>query len=104
MLRRKQEFEEAVSELNRLELSIHADLPKNWDTLAALSLILRNTRPDGRLLDAGGERYSSLLPHLEAYGYHHLHCLNLAFQGSHRRGNIVYEHGDITQTRFENDS
>ena len=43
--------------------------PKNWDSLAALELILKNTDPRASIFDAGGERYSMILPWLALYGY-----------------------------------
>jgi len=51
-------------------------------------------------IDAGAELFSSLLPCLYLYGYTDLHGINLIFKRPERRGSIVYEYGDITNTKF----
>lgn len=96
------EVDLAVSEAARLRLPPFLDPPKNWDTFGALHEVLRTTRPDARILDAGAELYSRILPWLYLYGYRDLTGINLAFDPRRpvQRGPIVYEHGDITRTRF----
>ena len=79
-----------------------AHLAKNWDSLAALDLILRTTDTRSRIFDAGGEWYSMILPWLCLYGYKNLTAGNLVFDKKIRRGTIVYEHSDITRTKFSN--
>jgi SAM-dependent methyltransferase len=76
--------------------------PKNWDSLAALELILKNTDPRARIFDAGGERYSMILPWLALYGYRDLTAGNLVFEQPIQEGPIRYEHQDITQTTYPN--
>ena len=73
---------------------------KNWDSLAALSLILRTTTRKSIIFDAGGELYSMILPWLFLYGYTHLIAGNLVFSKRIRRGPIVYEYADITETNY----
>ena len=75
---------------------------KNWDSLAALDVILRTTDTSARIFDAGGEWYSMILPWLALYGYKHLTAGNLVFDGTVRKGPITYEHSNITKTRFTN--
>jgi SAM-dependent methyltransferase len=112
VLRTADEYKFAVDELTALQLQRHNDDPKNWDSMAALSAILRSVPTSGRILDAGGEYYSTILPNLAAYGYRNLHCLNLAFNKvvdvsfdvGQNNGRILFEPGDITQTRFEDSS
>jgi SAM-dependent methyltransferase len=83
-----------------LNLVAHPDRPKNWDSLAALELILKRTRPDEAVLDAGGEEYSTLLDWLVSYGYERLFSMNIVFPRTSRRGRIQYLPGDITKTNF----
>lgn len=94
---------DALEEVVRLGLPHHPDLPKNWDSLAALSSILRRTGSEARVLDAGSELYSAILPWLCLYGYRNLRGINLVFDSVIRRGPIIYEYGDITATRFQDE-
>jgi SAM-dependent methyltransferase len=95
-----QEVEHSVSQVHRLGLPRVQRKEKTWDSLAALDLILRTTTPSARVFDAGGERYSMILPWLCLYGYRHLTAGNLAFEGRTRLGPIVYEPSDITRTAY----
>jgi len=112
VLRTADEYRSAVDQLTALQLLRHNDDPKNWDSMAALSSILRAVPKSGKILDAGGEYYSTILPNLAAYGYSDLHCLNLAFEKvvdvsfevGQKKGHMRFEPGDITQTRFESNS
>jgi len=101
VLRTQQEVANAVKQVEALGLPLHGALSKNWDTLAALDCILQNTDAEARILDAGAETYSTILPCLYFYGYKHLKGINLVFERPFRRGPIVYEYGDITHTKFE---
>jgi Methyltransferase domain len=102
VLKTKAEFLNAVNITNALGLPKHNDLPKNWDTLAALSQIINNSaiKKSSAILDAGGEYYSAMLYQLACYGYSNLHCVNLAFTSSKKINNITYQQGDITKTTF----
>lgn len=100
VLKTRQEWQQALRQMNVLHLPRHRDDAKNWDTLTALTQVLAETTPDAQILDAGAELYSAFLPALYAYGYRRLTGLNLAFSRTVRRGPICYEHGDITATRF----
>lgn len=104
VLQTKSEWEEALREVKRLRLPPHIGPPKNWDSLAALNCILKRTRQDAVILDAGGEKYSQILPWLYLYGYRNLWCQNLAFKRSARWGPIRFEPGDVTRTQFEPES
>ena len=98
------ELAQCDEQVKNLKIMPHYDRTKNWDTLAMLDCILRNTKRDGVILDAGAEMYSSLLQNLFLYGYENLFGLNLEFGKSFNRGPIRYEHGDLTKTRFANES
>lgn len=99
-LKTRQQVEEAVAEANRLRLPPCPDPAKTWDTLAALQQVLEVTTPEARILDAGAEMYSRLLPWLYLYGYRNLVGNNLVFRDVVRRGPIVYQPGDLTNTEF----
>lgn len=102
VLKSAEEVQESLEQVQRLGLPPMADLPKNWDSLAALDLILQTTGKRSRIFDAGGELYSMILPWLCLYGYKNLTAGNLVFDKKIRRGTIVYEHADITCTKFSN--
>jgi len=104
VLKSKQEWEAACAETRELGLPLHNDPPKNWDSLVALRAILDHVKPDGRVLDAGSETYSAILPWLANYGYTNLTGINLVFDRPLKIGPITYEHGDITKMRFEDSS
>jgi SAM-dependent methyltransferase len=95
------EADQALAQARKLGVVSHGDLPKNWDALAALAVVLDRTDPSSAILDAGSEYYSPILPSLFLYGYNNLVGINLAFHRVVRRGPIQYEPGDLTQTRFE---
>src|SRR5471032_61609 len=62
------EWRDAVEQARSRGLPLHRDLPKNWDTLGAASTVLARVGPNGRVLDAGAARYSTLLIWLYLYG------------------------------------
>ncbi|GAC1385651.1 MAG: hypothetical protein NVSMB33_14870 [Ktedonobacteraceae bacterium] len=104
VLRNRQEWESALSQVKSLGLPPSNNLPKNWDSLIALDCILRKTNSEAEILDAGAEVYSVILPWLYLYGYRNLQGINPVFKKPLRRGPINYEYGDITQTRFANNT
>jgi len=101
VLRNSEEAGNAIRQVRKLGLPAVKDLPKNWDSLAALDLILRHTGKDARIFDAGGELYSMILQWLYLYGYRNLSAGNLAFRKPIKKGPIVYHHSDITRTGFD---
>src|SRR5436190_21527276 len=62
VLRTHQEVEDAVRQVETLGLPQRSDLPKNWDSLAALDCILRKTDTEARIFVAGAELSCSILP------------------------------------------
>jgi hypothetical protein len=98
------ERDRAVEQVKNLTLPPVRDTPKNWDCLAALDCILANTSKEARILDAGSELYSCILPWLFLYGYKRLIGINLVFKQKTRRGPITYEYGDITRTGYDSAS
>jgi hypothetical protein len=100
VLRNESQVATSIAQLRALGLPLASDPPKNWDGLAALHLILKNTRRTARIFDAGGEHYSMILPWLWLYGYRRLIAGNIAFTTRTTLGAIVYEHVDITGTAY----
>lgn len=103
-LKTAEQYKNACRQVKSYGLPLHNDKPKNWDGLAALDVILKNTSTDATVLDAGAEYYSMILPWLYLYGYRHLYGNNLSFQETSTRGTITYEHGDITKMHFGNET
>lgn len=99
-MRTEAEAKAATAELARLGLPSHPDTVKNWDTLAALAVVLDSTRRSERILDAGASYYSTLLPILARYGYTHLDGCNLEFGEPKRRGPVNFRYGDLTATDY----
>ena len=94
------EWKEAFERAKRLHIPLHRGDEKNWDHLAAVFAILSHTPTSARILDAGAEFYSNVLPALFVYGYRNLYGINLSFTDPARRGPIRYLPGDITQSPF----
>lgn len=104
VLRTQEEVDKAVSQVKSLGLRVRGDLPKNWDSLATLDYILKNTDKNARIFDAGAALYSVILPWLFLYGYKNLIGGNCIFRKRIKRGPILYEYCDITKTNYENNS
>jgi SAM-dependent methyltransferase len=101
VLQTRQERDRAIEQVTNLGLPLVTDAPKNWDCLAALDCILGNTLKRARVLDAGSELYSRILPWLCLYGYKELFGINLVFKERTKRGPITYKYGDVTRTDFD---
>jgi len=101
VLKNQQEVEKAIAQVRALGLPVMWDKPKNWDSLAALDLILKNTGKEAKIFDAGGEIYSMILPWLFLYGYKNLSAGNLVFKKPIQLGPIRYHYADITKTGFD---
>lgn len=100
VLKTFEERDRAIEQVITLGLPLMSDLPKNWDSLAAIDYILKKTNKTAQILDAGAEFYSVILPWLSLYGYKNLIGINLVFKETIREEAIVYEYGDITKTKF----
>jgi SAM-dependent methyltransferase len=99
-LHTRAEWMDAAARGKRLHLPLHRSPEKNWDHLAAVHAIADNLPQSARILDAGAEFYSNVLPALFIYGYRELYGMNLSFADPARRGPIRYLPGDITRTGF----
>lgn len=91
----------AVNSVRELGLPPLQYPPKSWDSLASLDLILNSTTKEARILDAGGEIYSMILPWLFLYGYRNLEAGNLVFQKPLKKGPIIYQPLDITKSGLD---
>lgn len=103
-LKSRAAWQEAFENARRLRIPLHRAPEKNWDHLAAVSTILARTSASARILDAGAEFYSNVLPALFLYGYRDLYGINLSFTDPASRGPIRYLPGDLTHTSFPNAS
>ncbi len=99
-LKSKEEWEDSLRIIQAAGLIPHPDPPKNWDALASLDFILKNTNRSARILDAGGERYSPLVEWLVLHGYKNLDVINLVFDADFKLGPIRYIKGDCTDTPY----
>jgi SAM-dependent methyltransferase len=99
-LKSRVEWHQAFENARKLRVPLHRGPEKNWDHLAAVSTILAHTSQSARILDAGAELYSNVLPALFLCGYRELFGVNLAFPDPARRGPIRYLPGDLTHTTF----
>jgi len=95
VLKTQEEINRAVSQVKNLGLRVRGDLPKNWDSLATLDYILKNTDKNARIFDAGAALYSVILPWLFLYGYKNLVGGNYIFKKKIKRGPILYEQEQI---------
>jgi SAM-dependent methyltransferase len=100
VLTTRRERDDAIAQVKKLGLPVVSDNSKNWDTLAALDCILSSTSTNARILDAGAELYSRILPWLFLYGYTRLEGINIVFTERKRLGPINYKHGDVTSTDY----
>lgn len=103
VLKSRAEWQQMFETAKAARLPLHRGEEKNWDHLAAVFAILGSTTSSARVLDAGAEFYSNVLPALFAYGYRNLYGINLSFTEEARRGPIRYQPGDITRTIFADD-
>jgi len=105
-LKSKKEYKKVVKEIKKIGLPLYLGscVQKNWDSLASLSYILKNTDKSTNILDAGGVLESAILSWLSLYGYNNLTCINLIFEKPFKQGSVVYKYGDITKTDFEDSS
>lgn len=102
VLRSPGEVGAAVEEVQRIGLfRYYMDVEKTWDSLSALSYLLKDTNKDEQILDAGSSLYSVMLPWLYLYGYRRLVGMNMSFPGDMDHGPITYVKGDITRSRFD---
>lgn len=102
VLQNRAEWQAAARGARALGLPLHRAEEKSWDHVAAVRAIVSATTDSARVLDAGAEFYSNVLPALYVCGYRHLYGMNLAFADPARRGPIQFLPGDITRTGFPN--
>ncbi|MDN5286017.1 MAG: Methyltransferase type 11 [Mucilaginibacter sp.] len=103
VLKKKLDYFESLYYLSQSGLPKHNDLPKNWDSFAALSAIMNHTAVNRKsnILDAGGEYYSAIMHQLASFDFENLYCINTVFKKPSSIGRIKYIPGDVTATDFE---
>jgi hypothetical protein len=99
-LKTKAEWLHATNVAQQAGLNLHPCTPKNWDHLAAVAAIRQQTGPDAKVLDAGGESYSTIVDWLFLYSYQQLFVLNYVFESDFKRGPVHYQRGDITLSPY----
>jgi SAM-dependent methyltransferase len=104
VLRTQEEVDMATRGVEQCGLYPYRPFNKNWDSLAALSIVMQHADKKAKILDAGGEIYSTILPWLHSYGYENLVAVNLCFTKPARRGRIHYLPGDITKLQYPDNS
>ena len=62
-------WQKAFEQGRELHVPLHRAPEKNWDHLAAVFYIMAQTSRSARILDAGAELYSNVLPALFRNGY-----------------------------------
>lgn len=102
VLRTQAEVNHSIAVAKAFDLPLHMDPVKNWDSLAAWSVITRlvSGKKRAKVLDAGGEYYSVILRQLQQSGFTNLTCINLVFDASSVSEGIRFQFGDITHTHF----
>lgn len=76
-LKSKIEIKAASYLAEKLGILLHNDYQKNWDTLKALSYVIKATGPTSNILDAGGGLHSSILNTLSIFGYNNLYACDV---------------------------
>lgn len=96
----------AARAMSDAQLPLHPDWPKNWDTAIALYHAIATTLddPNSPILDAGAASESAFLPGLARTGYTDLTGINLLFEQPETRGGVLYDHGDITRTKYKDEA
>ena len=101
ILRARSEVDRTLDYLSKLKLQPHDVRPRNWDSLIALEAIVNSFGTDARILDAGLETYSVMLPWLIQFGFRNLYGINTIFQDTFVRRTIVYLHGNVEKMPFQ---
>lgn len=103
VLRNRLEVDDAIALTKQLNLPLHIDYFKNWDSIAVFSLIksfFRGRINEIKIMDAGGENYSVILKQLGSLGFQDLTCINLTFSTPFFQDGIKFQYGDIISTNF----
>jgi SAM-dependent methyltransferase len=103
ILRTRSELDRAVDYVSKLKLQPHIDRSKNWDSVIALETIVNSFETEAKILEVGAnaDAYFAVLPWLSQFGFRYLYGINTVFHETFVRKNIVYLHGDIQKTLFQ---
>src|SRR5271170_5265202 len=81
VLRSESQVADSIAQVQSLDLPLASGPPKNWDALAALHLILSNTRRTARIFDAFDDTAVAVAVRLPAPD-----CWEYCFQHAHHAG------------------
>ncbi len=106
VLKTAPQYQESITRLQQMGLPKHNNPVKNWDTLAFLSIILRDplASPGVPVLDISVEYHSPILNQLAAYGFKNLFCINYVVKSPEKIGAIHYQAGSLINTVFKDNS
>jgi 2-polyprenyl-3-methyl-5-hydroxy-6-metoxy-1,4-benzoquinol methylase len=98
-LKTQEQVESSLAHVRSLGLPAHKGKEKNWDFLAAFSMVLQHTKNDACVVDLGTGPTSIILEWLHLYGYTNLHGCDLIIQ-PHQTGHIKYTTQNLEQTTY----
>jgi SAM-dependent methyltransferase len=98
-LKTDEQVEYSLANVRALGLPAHKGKEKNWDFLAAFSLVLKHTLPTACIVDLGSGPTSVILEWLNLYGYTQLHGCDLII-ADHQTGHIQYTTQNLEQTTY----
>ena len=87
--------------LEKSNLPLHIDSPKNWDNLLAVYYASVLTDQSAPIMDVAATDESAFLPSLKSYGFNNLLSINLDVKSTTVVDGISYQYGDCTQTTFD---
>ena len=90
--------------LERANLPLHRDDPKNWDNALAIWHAATTTDLTQPVLDIAATAESAFLPSLAIMGYRNLTSINLTQKQVEIVNGIKYQYGDCTQTTFQDNT
>lgn len=93
-----------MQRIHSMRVFPHGDMVKNWDTMLAYDKVKETCDPNSNILDAGGEKYSQILPWLAKNGYTNLKVANTVFNSSDTVNGVCYEYGNIEQLNYPDES
>lgn len=102
-LKTQEQVQASFAKVWALGLPAHKGKEKNWDFLAAFSLILGCGQLDDCIVDLGCGTTSVILEWLHLYGYTKLHACDLVVQ-PHQTGHINYTRQNLEHTSYPDHS
>lgn len=104
-LKSKYEIQAATKLVELLNLPLHNDEQKNWDTLKSLYYLTKLTESSASVLDAGGGIHSPVLNTLALFGYENLYACDVVdvnFNQEKLSDRIKFTIQNIEKTNYPN--